>query len=228
MVHHVLVHVVSRARSQADGHIGLTPTPGGLGTPAFGPGPSIVRLTPTHLVVEGTEPTRTQPLAGATLRSLAEAAGADLDRELDVGGDTPPLGDVDAELVLDPGAIGRLAAWHALAWQVFDRVVAALPPDAEPARTQLWPEHLDSATNVVVGVDEAGQPRRVGLGASSGDGFHEAPYLYVGPWGPERPGDPAFWNAPFGAVCGYDDLRTAASPLDAATAFLTEGLDRLR
>lgn len=227
-VHRVAVHVLARARAQADERIGLSPTPGSLGTPAHGPDHAIVRLTPTSLVVEGAGPTRVAPLAEATLRSLAAVAAVDLAAPLDVGADTPPLGDLDAPVDLDPATVALLAAWHAMAWQVLEQVVAALPADAAPDRIQLWPEHLDSATTVVVGTDADGEPRRVGLGASSGDDLVPEPYLYVAPWGPERPGDTAFWNAPFGATQPYDALRPAASPIADAVAFLTEGLDRLR
>ncbi|MCU1496850.1 MAG: hypothetical protein JWM47_803 [Acidimicrobiales bacterium] len=220
-VHRVAVHVLSRARSQAVGRIGLVPTPGGLGTPAFGPDHTVVRLTPTTLVVEQGPAVRMEPLTGATLRSLASLAGADLAAPLGVGSDTPPVGDPDARLALEGSTITLLASWHALAWQLLDQVVATLSPGARPARTQLWPEHFDSATSVQTGRDEGSG---VGLGASSGDGFHPAPYLYVGPWGPERPGDPAFWNAPFGAVLRYEDLAAATSPLAEAATFFDRGL----
>ena len=65
------------------------------------------------------------------------------------------------------------------------------------------------------------------LGASPGDGSSAEPYLYVGPWGPRRPGDPAFWNAPFGAVLGYAELRAAADPVEAGLAFLRRGVELL-
>ena len=42
-----------------------------------------------------------------------------------------------------------------------------------------------------IGVDE------VNYGMSPGDGFHAAPYAYVGPWTPR---EGAFWNVPFGAL----------------------------
>lgn len=32
-----------------------------------------------------------------------------------------------------------------------------------------------------------------------GDSYHPEPYLYVAPWEAERPGDVAYWNAPFGS-----------------------------
>src|SRR4029077_1796044 len=90
---------------------------------------------------------------------------------------------------------------------------------AEPATIQLWPEHLDVATNVGVGRD-----RRVNLGFSPGDSFEALPYAYVGPWGAERPGDPAYWNAPFGAVLRRADLRRSVDALTACIEFLQMGI----
>ncbi len=57
--------------------------------------------------------------------------------------------------------------------------------------------------------------------------FHAEPYLYVGPWGPERPGDPAYWNAPFGAILPHARLRAADDARGLAEAFLRRGLDLL-
>jgi hypothetical protein len=86
---------------------------------------------------------------------------------------------------------------------------------------QLWPEHFDAGCDVAAGGG------RVNLGASPGDGFHSEPYLYVGPWGPERPGDATFWNAPFGAAFGHGELLDAGEPVAAAVAFLTKGVELL-
>jgi hypothetical protein len=65
---------------------------------------------------------------------------------------------------------------------------------------QLWPEHFDHGSLVSVGDD------RYNVGASPGDAAEPGPYLYVGPWSDERPGDPDLWNAPFGAVLRRADL----------------------
>jgi hypothetical protein len=101
-------------------------------------------------------------------------------------------------------------------------------PGTRASTIQLWPEHFDAATTVT---DARGTS--VNLGFSAGDSFVDEPYLYVGPGGPERPGDPAFWNAPFGAV------RTRARVLAAGDAgadtdtdtdcfaFIAEGLGHL-
>ncbi|MEZ5176997.1 MAG: hypothetical protein R2746_01595 [Acidimicrobiales bacterium] len=222
-VQRVVVHVVARARHQAVGRFGLVPTPGGVGTPAFGPGVTVVRLGGESLFVERAGEVAITPLAGSTLRSLAEAAGADVDAELTVGHDTPPAVDVDETIDVDPAALAAIGWWLALGVAAIDEVVAGLGPVASPARTQVWPEHFDAGTNVSVG---PGPNDRVNLGASVGDGFHPEPYLYVGPWGADRPGDAAYWNAPFGAVLGWADVAAAADPVATAVAFYREGLAR--
>ena len=58
----------------------------------------------------------------------------------------------------------------------------------------------------LLGGSSAGDDVRANLGASPGDAYEPEPYLYVGPWGPERPGDPGYWNAPFGAVLRRGEL----------------------
>jgi hypothetical protein len=67
----------------------------------------------------------------------------------------------------------------------------------------------------------------VNLGGSAGDGFHQLPYLYIGPWTPERPGDSEFWNAPFGAVIGFGEVAASPDPVDDAFAFFRTGLEML-
>lgn len=223
-VQRVAVHVLARARHQAVGRFGLVPTPAGVGTPAFGEDAAVVRLSGPALVVERAGEVSAIDLVGATIRTLAAAASADLDIDLSVGHDTPPVGDVDAPLALDPSSVALVGAWLTLGVEAIDLVVAGLGPSASPARTQVWPEHFDAGTNVAVG---PGAEDRVNLGASPGDGFHAAPYLYVGPWGPDRPGPDGYWNAPFGAVLGWTDLRAAADPVAAAVAFFHDGLARL-
>jgi hypothetical protein len=63
----------------------------------------------------------------------------------------------------------------------------------------LWPEHFD------VGMTAAG----INYGASPGDDQIPDPYLYVGPHDGPPPGDPAFWNAPFGAARTFRQIGTA-------------------
>jgi hypothetical protein len=83
---------------------------------------------------------------------------------------------------------------------------------------RLWPEHFDLAVEAGLGGGD-----RVNLGGSPGDGFSAEPYVYVGPWSSARPGDPAFWNAPFGAVRTRGELGD--EPAAAAAEFLRRGFD---
>ena len=78
--------------------------------------------------------------------------------------------------------------------------------DVRAGQPVLWPEHFDLA----IDVDE------VNYGVSPADGYHGAPYAYVGPWTP-REGE--FWNAPFGAVRAATELADA----DAVAAFFVAG-----
>ena len=109
-----------------------------------------------------------------------------------------------------------------LGWRVIDAAVA----DAlDPMAIQLWPEHFDAGTSVAVG---SGDRDRCNLGASPGDAYSDEPYLYVGPWNDDRPGDPAYWNAPFGAVLHRTELMLSGDPHRAGVDFLRRGLQLLR
>lgn len=219
----VATHVLARRRHQASGRFGLRATPGGFGTPAFGPDDAleVVRVAGVHLVHEVGGDVRSMPIDGSTLGDLAAMVGADLGVGFSAGHDTPPPGDPDDPLVLDGSAVAAVAAWFDLGWRILDEVAATAE---QPATIQLWPEHFDAGTSVAVG---AGAEDRCNLGASPGDGFSSEPYLYVGPWGSGRPGDEAYWNAPFGAVLTRSDLLAAPDPLTAGTNFLRRGLSLL-
>ena len=208
-LHRVCAHVLSRRRQAVAGRIGLRASPGGIATPAFGPDLEVVRLAGGHLVHETAAGTRTVPLAGASLRSLAAFVGEDVDRPVELGPDTPPLGDPDAPLRVD---LAPLAAWYARGWAVLDAAIARV---GEGSVVQIWPEHFDAATDVPAGAG------RVNLGASPGDGSHEAPYFYVGPWDDARPGADGSWTAPFGAV-----LDGAGADDSAAVDWMLEGVGR--
>lgn len=225
----VAVHVVARARQQATGRFGLRVTPGGFGTPAFGDAVERVRVSRGLLVREtagvGAATAVALPIDGSTLAELAALAAVDLADDLDVGHDTPPLGDAEATLSVDDAAALVLGTWYGVVAEALDAVVA-LRPAGSPSAVQLWPEHFDVAIDVAFDRSDPSS-RRVNLGGSPGDGFHGDPYLYVGPWTEDRPGDPSFWNAPFGAVLGYATVRGADDPVAAAASFFLDGYDRL-
>ncbi len=221
----VATHVLARRRADLVGKFGLRATPGGIGTPATGPEHEVVRVAGSTLLheVTGTEArTTTLDLGDATLADAAALVGVDLDAEFRAGEDTPPVGDPHARLAIDPTSADVLAAWFAFGWAVIDAVVARQSPSAGPTVLQLWPEHFDA------GCDVAAAPGvRTNLGASPGDAGIPTPYLYVGPWGDARPGDPSYWNAPFGAVLGYDELRASGDPLALGIEFLGRGIEAL-
>jgi hypothetical protein len=216
----VACHVLARARFAATGRFGLRATPGGFGTPAFGPDAEVVRVDGALLVREvagDSKVTTAVPLAGSSLRELAAVAGVDLGADFSAGEDTPPVGDVDESLAVETSSVELLGEWYSLAWRALDVVVGALGASAAPSVIQLWPEHFDVAIDVAVAPG-----RRVNLGASPGDSYSDEPYVYVGPWDRDGlTGD--YWNAPFGAALGQSDV----DGVPAAVAFLLEGVERL-
>jgi len=217
----IATHVLARGRAGHGGRIGLRVTPSGIGTPVFGPDETVLRLTATSLVREHQGPdgavAAVLPLAGRTLAEVAEFAGVGLDAPFAPGGDAPAVGDPDAPLVLHPAATGVLLGWFTTGARALDDVLAEL---SAPTVVQLWPEHFD------VGLACATGSGGVTLGASAGDGTVPEPYVYVAPWESGRPGDPRYWNAPFGAVTTRADLA-GGDPVDGTAAFLRRGLDLL-
>jgi hypothetical protein len=229
-LHRVATHVLARARYQAVGRFGLRASPGGLATPAYGDDHAVVRLAGAVVLVERASTTAAiVPVAGSTLRSLASAAGADIDAPFAAGSDAPDVGDPDQVLTADHRAAVALGDWYGFGWRVVDEVLVGLGPLAVASRLQLWPEHFDAGCDVAVaGGGRATSADRCNLGASPGDAAEPEPYLYVGPWSADRPGDERFWNAPFGAVLRHAELRAAADPVAAGTAFLRLGLSQLQ
>lgn len=218
VLHRVAAHVLARRRFSVTGRCGLRASPGGFATPAFGDGPEIVRVAHGWVVREVAGSAAYTPIAGATLAELASFAGADLAAAFACGEDLPDIADPDQPLALDVAHARRLADWYTLGCIALDVVLATLGPP-EPATVQIWPEHFDAGTNVRLPNGE-----RVNLGFSPGDGFEPEPYAYVGPWSDQRHGDPAFWNASFGAVLRERDLPPGSMRLEACVNFLEAGL----
>jgi hypothetical protein len=215
-------HVLARARFAATGRFSLRLTPGGFGTPEFGPDQRRVRVSGTTLFVEsdreGNATTRSKRIDGNSLLLLAHIAGVGLSTPLDVGHDTPALGQLSAPIHLDAPTVGMVHRWYAVVGDLLDRVVHAKQPTASPSVLRLWPEHFDLAIDI-----QARPGIRVNLGGSPGDAFLDEPYLYVGPWTDARPGGGTFWNAPFGAARPVSALTTVDDGYD----FLMEGVGRL-
>lgn len=221
----VAAHILARRRADVTGRIGLRASPGGIATPAFGDEVEILRTDGGALIIERGGTTAVHGLT--RLDDLAAVAGVDLVSPVALGGDPPPIGDPEAPLAIDEMSARVLSEWFAFVTTVLDAALARLGAAATPSAVQIWPEHFDLACDVAWGPDA---DQRVNLGGSPGDGYHTEPYLYIGPWGAERPGDPEFWNAPFGAVTGYESLRQAGDVGEsraAAVRFLDRGLSLL-
>ena len=222
----VATHVLARRRAVLCGKFGLRATPGGIGTPACGPDHEVVRIAGTRLVRElsgGTAHTSSVDLSTASLADAADLVEVSLDAEFEAGQDTAPLGPTADPLGVDADAAAVVAGWFAFAWATLDATLAELGPGADASVVQLWPEHFDAGCDVAVSADQ-----RANLGASPGDGYSAQPYLYVGPWDSVRPGGPEYWNAPFGAVLAYEDLRAAHEPIATGVSFFVRGVDLLR
>ena len=198
-LHRLATYVIAPARRVVNDQITLRSTPGGFGTPPFGPTDRRIRVEGTDLVVEDAGSSRREPIT--TLSAAGLFAGIAPDVALQEQFDVPPHGDLDAPLPIDAAAARGLAEWFAFAFDVVDelRDEAAAADDPTP-HVRLWPEHFDAAIDLGAG------DRRGTYGASPGDRHHGKPYLYASVWaGP--PADP-FWNAEGfrGAWLRYDDL----------------------
>jgi hypothetical protein len=205
-------YVVSPARKAQGGRIGLRPTGDGFGTPVLDDG--------TRIVVRGDRLLRL-PDGGdvpiTTLRAAAAFVGIDLVADPGVGHDVPPFVP-DDDLAVDDAASLALGAWYHFGQEVLDALHDELP-SGSTSEAQLWPEHFDLAITI--------EPRpggAVNVGFSPGDGFHAAPYVYVGPHDTANlVGD--VWNAPFGAYLGHAALAAATDPRASALSFIREALN---
>lgn len=215
----VAVHVLARRRKDLIGKFGLRAGPDGIGTPASGPEHEVLRTSGSLLLRERTgaeASTSSIDLSTATLRTAAAFADVDLGAPLDIGHDTPPVGDPDIPLGVDDAAARAVGRWLTFAWPILDATIAAVGARAAPKVVQLWPEHFDAGCDIAAG------STRTNLGASTGDDHVDQPYLYVGPWQP--PAEDPFWNASFGAVLTYEELRSKTDPAGAAADFLATGI----
>jgi hypothetical protein len=236
----VAVHVLARRRHDRSGRFGLRPSPGGITTPAFAAGGGdsvsddleVVRTSGRHHIVESGAETRTAELS--TLAEVAALAGVELTGEaaeaFSVGSDTPPVGDPDKPLDIDEAAAQVIGQWFGFGSSVVDEVLATTPWATASSTRQIWPEHFDLGGAVTLrGAGDGEGDVHANVGASPGDSYEPMPYLYVGPWTEDRPGDAAYWNAPFGAVLRATDV-VGLPPSEAqavAVAFLRRGLDLL-
>jgi hypothetical protein len=220
----VAVHVLARRRYQRTGRFGLRPSPGGVATPGFGDEIEVLRTSGRLLVVERGAGTVVEPIE--TLDQAAALADVALKADFSVGRDTPPVTDPGAPLAIDDTDARLLGDWFALGAAAVDELVATTAAITASTTRQIWPEHFDLGTAVTL----AGSPVvEANVGASPGDADEPLPYLYVGPWDDDRPGDADYWNAPFGAVLRAEELvgLTHHEARVRAVAFLRQGFDLL-
>jgi hypothetical protein len=207
--HRVAEHILASALYAATGKIGLLPAPGGFRTPSFGTDRRFLAVDGTELVVSGAAGAKRTALS--TVRAAAEFAGVTPGAPAHVYQPATPLG-LDEPLMIEPDAARLLADWYSLGAQALSRFAAGIAGD-KPSAAVLWPEHFD------LGMTAAA----INYGASPGDDHVTEPYLYVGPHDGPPPGDPAFWNAPFGAARTFHQIGTVAE----AAAFFRDGRARV-
>lgn len=187
-LHAVAEQLLAGPQYRQHGTIRLRVMPDGFGQVA-----GSLRVEGGDLIVDGTR----VRLSG-TITAIAAAAGLEVGVPDGLYGDHADLGP-DDELAVDETAAALLADWFARG----DAGLRAFAPEEEPV---IWPEHFDLAIS-------AGE---VNYGISLGDGGHEGPYAYIGPWTPR---EGAFWNASFGALRAATELPDSA----AVAAFFADG-----
>ncbi len=213
-LHRLATYVIAPARHRATGKFGLRWVRGGFGTPFFGADRQI-RVEGADVVVQEDDQVRSAPIT--TLRAAAELIGGEIDAEVAAEHDSPPLGDADETLPVDPVAVSYLDAWWGLATYTLERLRAD-DASVDPSRVQLWPGHFDPA--VEIGDDD----HRASYGGSPGDAANPEPYFYVALWYPDKAGidaeDP-FWNAESypGAILPLAHLLDAPNQTVAAIEF---------
>jgi len=207
--HRVAEHMPAFALYRAAGYTGLVPSPGGFRPPSFGTGARFLAVDGTELVVSGAAGTERTPVT--TVRAAAEFAGVTPGAPAGVSGPAAPP-DLDAPLMTEPGAARRPAEWYGLSARALSRFAAEIPGD-KPAGPVLWPAHFDAGMTAAA----------ISHGASPGDDHSTDPYLYMGPHDGPPPGDPAFWNAPFGAARIFGQAGTVAE----AAAFFGDARARV-
>ena len=210
--HALARRVVGPVRERANEQCGLRWIRGGFGTPYFG-ADAQVRVEHTTLIVQSRFRERSAPIS--TLADAAELIGFDLSRdEIEAAG---------APLVVEPDAARFIGDFLGFATNVLEQLRADVPPEYEPSRVELWPQTFNLM--VEVGLEHAG--RRAAFGASLGDRYHDAPYLFVTPLDVRPTGD--LWRASTfsGADLSYRELRAAADQRGCALEFLRSRVEAL-
>jgi hypothetical protein len=212
-LHALAEHVIAPARYHADGRIGLTPTPGGFGTPVFDDG-GRVRVDGVELVHERPGSTRRVPIT--TLAAAATFIEVPLGAPTEVYKPTTACLP-DTALDIDADAARALAEWYQYAAALLHDLAETYAIH-QPSGATLWPEHFD----VAMELGDAAAGTRANYGASAGDATVADPYLYIGPWDTERRTG-ALGTHAFGTAITYDALRAVDDPVGAGRDFFFDG-----
>jgi len=154
-------------------------TPGGFATTG---GPAL-RLDGTDLIVDESK----RVAVAGTFADMADALGVDFGEPPDAYPDGSNASASD-DVSLDAASAFLIEDWYLRA----DAALRVVAPRQTPI---LWPEHFDVAILL----------ENTSYGASPGDAFHPAPYAYVSSSDHD---DSDFWNAPFGAIRGRDQMSS--------------------
>lgn len=213
--HRLAYSVVAEARRVSNGKFGLRFTKDGFGTPFFGDDIQ-VRVEGVHLVVQAGDSVTTEPIT--TLEAAGKLVGVTPSTEA-AEDDSPELGELDDDLIVDEASAEFIADWFGFATSVLEEF-RLTPGVKDPSRVQLWPGHFD----VAMEAGKVDRDQRATYGASLGDDDHDEPYLYIGPWA-EVDMSNSFWNefAFPGASVTYTDLLEEPDPREAALEFFQTG-----
>ncbi len=226
-LHRLATYVIAPARHQANGKFGLRWVLGGFGTPFFRRPDSDddmqIRVEGTELVLQSGNTATRSPIT--SMAAAASFLGSEIDAEIATESDSPPLGDVDADLEISSETVAFLDRW----WGTVTAALEQLRADeasVDPSRVQLWPGHFDPA------IEAGDENRRASIGGSPGDDSSDEPYLYVSAWWPDRltiDNSDGFWNAEgyTGALLPFSALASENDPISAALEFFRKGRDRL-
>ncbi len=221
-LHRLAAYVIAPVRHQANGKFGLRWTLGGFGTPFFAADRQ-VRVEGTVLIDQNGHEVRQAPIT--SLHSAADFLGSTIDPETAAEHDSPEVGNREEVLAIDPAAADFIGHWFGMAFAGLESLRAD-DASINPSRPQLWPGHFDPA------IEAGTEDTRASYGASPGDGAINEPYLYVGPWTPDRldidPDDP-FWNGVgfTGRILKLGDFPGDVDPATVAADFWRQTRDRL-
>ena len=223
-LHRLAVYVVAPLRHRANTKFGLRWTLDGFGTPFFDHAgqPRQVRVVASrdHVLLVDQRGDAVSSVPVTTLADAARHLDAEIDPSTAAEHDSPPVGNTDEPLTIDPDTARFLSCWHGMAFAGLEAFRSRLAT-IDPSRPQLWPGHFDAAL-------EAGdEATRGSYGASPGDDGLSEPYLYVSLWWPDRLtidfSQPA-WNATafVGRVLPLSHFPVDEDPAAVATRFWAE------